>query len=560
MMKRLLGLALAFAVLVAGIAIPQSAHAAEVVDKSYVEGTDQQAFLFNPLVVNQIDIVMTPEAEAALRNDLRTYQPATVTLTTPLGKTRAYAVGVKVKGGWGSFVPLDNKSAFKVKVNYSVPGQTIYGVKKFTLNNMYQDASMLHEAVTYRLFRAMGVPAPRVGYSNVSFNGINYGLHSNIETYDKQMLKRWYPAGTEHLYEGAYGVEVGPELEVDEGSLTDRSDVTELRDWNNSLSGKDWFDAIRTRVDLNEMVMNWAVEHYVMHWDGYTRGWPNNYYIHKAKDGLITMHPWGTDQTWVSWNALIDDGATMMTRCVNYEPCRELYLQALAKIAEKVPSLALPTMVDKIWSKIAPSVMSDPRMPYSYQYAVESKDATKATINSRYLELASFNGTRRSSTLTVRYPTTGFTVRGTIRPTISRTGNGTLSFWRLEGEGVCEVNSTNGSVLILNSGVCQIAAQTNQTQEYHGNMNTYRITVPKLASRIQVDQYSSIRFGKSITLVTTVDSTGQLSLKLKSGSCRVSGKSIRALARSGKCQVTVSVAGDENYLKASKVFTFNLSR
>jgi hypothetical protein len=559
-MKRLAHLVLALTIVWAGLAVPQAAQAAAVVDKTYVEGTDQQAFLFNPLVVNQIDLSMTPEAEAALRNDLRTYQPATMTITTPLGKTRAYAVGVHVKGGWGSFRSLDEKAAFKVKVNYSVPGQTIYGVKKFTLNNMVQDASMLHEAVSYRLFRALGVAAPRVGYANVSFNGANFGLHSNIETYDKPMLKRWFPTGTELLYEGAYGVEVGPDLEVDEGSTTDRSEVTQLRDWNDSLTGKAWFDTIRTKVDLNQMIMNWAVEHYIGHWDGYTRGWPNNYYLHKPVGGLFTMHPWGTDQTWVWEGPFLDDGATMMTRCVQYQPCQDLYLKALADIQAKLPSLALTTMVDKIWAKISPSVAADPRRPYPYNDSEAAKESAKSYITNRYQALSSNNGTRQRSSLTLSYAQTGLKLMDTVNPKLTVTGNGSVSFWRVQGTEVCQVDPLTGSITVLAAGVCKVAVQITKTDGFHGAMSIAKLTIPKLASRITVAQYPALRVGRSMTMSTTTDSTGAVSVKLKSGKCSVSGKNVKALASSGKCLITVSVAGDSTYLKATKTYTVTLRK
>jgi hypothetical protein len=467
---------------------------------------------------------------------------------------------VKVKGGWGSFRSLDEKAAFKVKVNYSVPGQSIYGIKKFTLNNMVQDASMLHEAVSYRLFRALGVAAPRVGYANVSFNGLNYGLHSNIETYDKPMLKRWFPGGTDLLYEGAYGVEVGPDMEVDEGSTTDRSEVTQLRDWNNALSGKAWYDTIRTKVDLNQMIMNWAVEHYIGHWDGYTRGWPNNYYLHKPTGGLFTMHPWGTDQTWDWDGPFLDDGATMMGRCIQYQPCQDLYLKALADIQAKLPTLSLTTMVDKIWTKISPSVAADPRKPYSYGDSEWSKDSTKNYINNRYQALVNNNGTRQRSALTISYSQTGLKVMGTISPKMTMTGNGTLSFWRIEGTNVCQVDPSSGLVTILNSGVCRVAVQIAKTDTFHGTMTTTKFTVPKLASRINVAQYQALRVGRSMTLSTFTDSSGAVSVKLKSGRCRVSGKTVKALASSGKCIISVSVAGDSNFLKATKYYAVNLRK
>ncbi len=558
-MKRLLGGWLAVLFLAVSFSNPVAAQATTVVDKTYVEGSDPQAFLFNPLQVNRVDITMTPEAEAALRNEPRVYQPATIKLTTERGATSIYNVGLHIKGGWGSFRSLDEKTGFKVKVDFSVKGQTIYGIKKFTLNNMVQDTSMLHEATAYRLFRAMGVPAPRIGYANVFFNGVGYGLHSNIETYDKPMLARWFPAGTAHLFEGAYGVEVGPDMQVDEGSSTDLSDITELRNLN-ALSGQEWFDKIRTRVDLNEMIMNWAVEHYIGHWDGYTRGWPNNYYVHKDKNGLWTMHPWGTDQTWVSWNDLIDDGATMMTRCVQYDPCRELFEAAIAKIQAKLPSLALPTMVDRIWAKIQPSVLADPRKPYGYNDSLGAMQATKTWMTNRFQEVVNHTGNRLSSSLSVVFPQTHFAIQGTVKPKLTKTGDGVLSFRRLDGVGICEVNQLTGAVLVLNSGVCTIGVQLPQTDNYRAVMTTVRLAIPKLASRIIVQTIAPLRSGWAVRLSPQSDSSGLVKLKLKSGRCKVSGLTVKALSSSGKCLVTASVASDENYLAGSKVLTITLRR
>ena len=557
-MKRVLGGAIAALFLGLSFSNPLAAAAADpAVDKTYVEGTDPQAFLFNPLKVNRVDITMTPAAEAALRQDPRVYQPATIKLTTELGATNVYNVGLHIKGGWGSYRSLDDKTGFKVKVDFSVKGQTIYSVKKFTLNNMVQDSSMLHEATSYRLFRAMGVPAPRVGYANVFFNGLSYGLHSNIETYDKPMLSRWFPGGTAHLLEGAYGVEVGPDMQVDEGSATDLRDVTELRDLN-ALSGQEWFDKIRARVDLNEMIMSWAVSHYIDHWDGYTRGWPNNYYVHKEKGGLWTMLPWGTDQTWVSWNDFIDDGATMMTRCVNYSPCRELYETALAQIQAKVPTLSLPNMVDRIWEKILPSVTADSRKPYSTSDAVSAKDATKSVMIARIQELVSRNGNRRASSISASYSIIHAAVQATIKPKLTFTGDGLLTFKRLEGFDVCEVNPETGAVLVLNSGLCLVGIQLAQTDNYHSAMVTLKLSIPKLASRIQLPTIAPLRAGRTVQLNPQTDSSGALKLKIKSGRCRVTGKTVKALSGSGKCLVTVSVAGDENYLAAAKVVSIRL--
>jgi hypothetical protein len=272
------------------------------------------------------------------------------------------------------------------------------------------------------------------------------------------------------------------------------------------------------------------------------------------------MHPWGTDQTWGWDGPLMDDGATMMGRCIQYQPCQDLYLKALAEIQAKVPTLGLVAMVDKIWTNISPSVQLDPRKPYGYWDSENSKNATKNFIDYRFQALVNNNGTRQIGSLSASYAKTGFKVRATIKPKVTRSGDGTVTFSRIQGVGVCEVDANTGAVLILNSGVCQVSAQTSKTNGFHATMVSATLNVPKLASRILVPVYPALRYGKSQTISAVTESTGALSVRLKSGRCKVTGKTVRALASSGKCLVTLSVAGDDNYLKASGVLTINLRK
>jgi hypothetical protein len=69
--------------------------------------------------------------------------------------------------GHGTFRPLGKKSAFKLKF---AKKDRFFWLKKLTLNNMVQDASMIHETLGYEVLRAVGVPAPRTGFAYVRVN------------------------------------------------------------------------------------------------------------------------------------------------------------------------------------------------------------------------------------------------------------------------------------------------------------------------------------------------------------------------------------------------------
>jgi len=305
---------------------------------------DEAEPFFNPSAVAEIDFTLPPASLQKLEEEPETdeYQHAEITVRIN-GVTRTLAdVGFRLKGGHGSFRELDGKAAFKVKFAEFVKKQKLLGLKKLTLNNMVQDPSMVHETLTYELFRAMGLPAPRTGYASVRINGTLYGTYLNVETYDDTMLPRFF-ATTQHLYEAdAAGVDVrtgeAGTFEIDEGDDVDVSDLEALIEAVSDDEG-DWSDNVSPFADLEEMTRAWAVERYVAHWDGYAGTdapfRPNNYYLHSDEAGVFATMPWGTDQTWEPSREVEFDepaGGLMFNRCVADASCRQAYLEGLSEV------------------------------------------------------------------------------------------------------------------------------------------------------------------------------------------------------------------------------------
>lgn len=380
---RILLLSLTVAFVPLSIVAPSDAVAV-----GYTEGTDAAAAFFDPLKVTRIDLVAPQASIDGMNNDggHSIYQPATIKITMGSKVLGPFDVGVHLKGGWGSTRWLDGKAGFKVNVNYgSKPDQTILGLKKITLNNMVQDPSMLHEAVAYRLFRSVGVPAPRVGYANVFLNGQSYGLHANIETMDKVSLKRWFNS-TRHLYEGSYFPDVTPDnraFSVDSGSKTKLDDLDRLISIN-QLNGAAWYKEMSTWTNLKELTMMWATELYVGHWDGYAHN-RNNYYLHSDDTNKFSMLPWGTDQTF-GWDVdLLNYGGNgiMFQKCMSYTPCRSLYVNAVLTVWNKAQVLELPTMVDRISAAIESAMVADPRKEYGADSVHQTQASTKDFLAAR---------------------------------------------------------------------------------------------------------------------------------------------------------------------------------
>jgi CotH kinase protein len=325
--------------LMLGAGVPASAAADEI------------AWMFDPDAAVEINLGGLSEEELdALEAEPDEYQKGTFELkVNGVAKGAPLVdVGIRRKGGAGSSRPIKTgKSGLKLRFDEFVDDQLFFGIKRLTLNNMFQDESMVHETLTYELFHALELPASRTGYAFVNLNGAKYGLFLNVETLDEVTLPQWFPT-TGHLYEAdAAGTDVRPgqagTFEVDEGDDEDLSDLEALIVAANDEEG-DWSDGMATVADLERMTAEWAVERYVGHWDGYAGApegtpdpeepvRPNNYYLHSDEAGIFQLMPWGTDQTW-EFNRGFEAsaGGLMFNKCLADVSCRDLYLDGLTDI------------------------------------------------------------------------------------------------------------------------------------------------------------------------------------------------------------------------------------
>jgi len=335
---------------------------------NYVEGNDSAALVYNPLQVAKISLQMSDSDYNSLRwpnvtwDNEGDWRETQMRFTMGSNTYGPYKVGVHLKGAWGSWRDITGKAAFKIKMNAFVKNQTFFGITKMTLNNMVQDNSYIHETLTYRLFRAVGVPAPRTGFADVTLNGINYGLHLNVETVDPKMLKRWNITSSQ-MVKGAVPTfpDFWPGSEtafaIESGIKDSYASLTALIAAN-QLDGDAWWQQINQIADMKEVTLEWATELYTGHWDGYALN-KNNYYVNFDDAGKATMLPWGTDQTWNGSYDFFSSSGLMLNKCWNSTECHELYLQALAKVANKAKALDLPVMAANVSTAIRNSIAQD---------------------------------------------------------------------------------------------------------------------------------------------------------------------------------------------------------
>ena len=260
--------------------------------------------LFDPGRVPRFDIEITPAAVAELeaanaRRDYKHYVRARFRYGTEVLED----IGLRIKGET-SRTRFDEKPALKLKFDEFVQGQDFRGLRRLTLNNMFEDPSGVAERLSYHLFRLAQLPAPRANSAVLFVNGQSYGLYVNVESIDKAFLRRWFTSDAGNLYEEGQqdflpGKENSFELETNE-MVNDRSDLRALITALGSARPDTLLADLVPALDVEHFLRFTAVEGLVNQWDmyGYTRFYPNNFHIYSDPQRKLVFLPWGLDMTW----------------------------------------------------------------------------------------------------------------------------------------------------------------------------------------------------------------------------------------------------------------------
>jgi spore coat protein H len=255
-------------------------------------------------------------------------------------------VGIRIKGFIGSVQDINGKPGFSIKVNEFVPGQDLFGVKKFTIDNAIQDPSFMSEHIGFELWRRAGIPAQRTAFARLTFNGVYYGVYVVNESVNTNFLQRNFEDGLGNLYEGVFGIDVldvnTADLDTNE-EINDRSDLQALADIISNVPDEQFVAAVSEVLDVDEFLRYWAIEALTYHWDGYaefgTFGCcsPNNYYLyHEPSLDRILFMPHGIDQLFqdISVNVMNPPsaGASLATRLFGIPETRTRFAQAIRDV------------------------------------------------------------------------------------------------------------------------------------------------------------------------------------------------------------------------------------
>jgi len=265
---------------------------------------NQVASAFTPDAVNTLSITITDENwQDILDNPLdEEYHETSITFN---GVTLD-SVAIRTKGGSSlSSVArsTSDRYSFKVDVNEYVSGQRLFGLKKFTLQNSFNDPSYMREVLAYELMDEMGVPSPQNAYVNFYVNGELFGLYLMVEAVDSEFLENHFANSNGDLYKpdgvGSDLLWISSDIDsYSEINLQTNEDTTDSGAFLNLVEQLDG-DATDV-VDVDMLLRYMSVSTALSNLDSYHGTLAHNYYLYD-QDGVFTLLPWDFNESFGSF-------------------------------------------------------------------------------------------------------------------------------------------------------------------------------------------------------------------------------------------------------------------
>lgn len=230
---------------------------------------------------------------ASLAREPRVYVPVMI----QDGTNHYTDVALHMKGHeGGSFRPMQEKPALTVNFDKFKKDQLFHGLDKIYLNNSVEDPTYMAEKICGELFRAAGIPSPRVTYARVEINGREVGLYVLKEGFNKKFLRQHFEDADGNFYDGGFIMDIDEPLRRSSGDGPgERQDLQALvAAIQEPDSGVRW-ERMGKHLDMDRFITFMAMEIISGHWDGYSMN-RNNYRIyHDPTTNKLVFLPHGMD-------------------------------------------------------------------------------------------------------------------------------------------------------------------------------------------------------------------------------------------------------------------------
>lgn len=266
------------------------AYGADALQAARWAGAD----LFTNGALSRFQIEIAPRDLEALRKEAREFVHATVSEAG----VQYRDVAIHLKGSVGSFRPVDDKPALTLDFAKFRAEQRFHGLRRIHLNNSVEDPSYCNEQLGGELFRAAGIPAPRVGHALVLLDGRRLGLYVLKEGFTEDFLSCYFKNPGGNLYEPGEGHDVNQHLK--RTSLpwpgSNRAALKALAAAALEPDPERRWTALQNALDMDAFIRFMALEVMIGHRDGYCLA-RNNFRVYQDLDrGKMVFFPHGMDQ------------------------------------------------------------------------------------------------------------------------------------------------------------------------------------------------------------------------------------------------------------------------
>jgi spore coat protein CotH len=372
--------ALAALALLAGCAAGSPTGESEI-PEAPVGAAPAGAPIFDPSVLHEARLDMDPSAWQALRDNYLENQFYAANLTVDGVAVRQ--VGVRSRGEGSR---NEQKPGLKVEFDKYVPAQEYYGYKSLVVDNMTQDASLLRERMSFLVFEAMGIPAPRNAHARLTVNGQYWGLFALVEPVSKPFLEARLgeKSGTLFDYEwcfpydfswlGSRASEYVPlpfQPETNEQKPDVAAGLVAFVRAINEEPAPTFLAAMSGRLDVDLLLTHLAVENAIAEADGIVGDQGlNNFYLYEygAKNRFVFI-PWDKDSTFRSgtWPLYRNLETNVLTRRLVADPAkRQVYADAVSRTVDEFHNPRwLTPQLETAYQQIRSAALADVNKPYT---------------------------------------------------------------------------------------------------------------------------------------------------------------------------------------------------
>lgn len=282
-------------------------------------------------------------------------KPTVLASSVSIGDDTVKYVGIKTKGNltlkevWNS-----SSDRFSFTINFGkyintnngyIDKQNLYGLRKVALNNIYGDATLMKEYLSYELMTKMGISTPEYSLINLYINDEFYGVYMMVESIDSSLTQRTLgeksdylvkpeSSGGDLIYDNSLDEYINDDGEFDFSSIiydnsgniiypNDKSnplykynglwendedtfeDIVDmlptifkwmktLNELNNTDNPNtdDYKLALEEIIDVDSLIRYFAVNTYLVNLDSYQSEKMQNYALYINETGRATIIPW----------------------------------------------------------------------------------------------------------------------------------------------------------------------------------------------------------------------------------------------------------------------------